>query len=301
MIEQLRKEPKEGCDPDVVRLVKPEGIYTIMYGTHTVVQNPRQLPDVLSGVFLETGENNYIDDPMGTIKKMKNGSAISMANLRPEVQYTSLFKPLEERQTPIYFADLCLTNFNSMNLATAGVVAATLIEPGVGFYFAQSLARTRHFSRRHVLQSLAAIWGLSELTAVFPRVPFMQEPSVVLHPEVNTLVNIAKDQFSFLALTLREVSIAHKLWWLMQTFGDNPKLGAVIGTGHRDTEERIGFEGRINQSPQDRIDYLGSVRSALSLSVKPESFYQIVECRFQKENWQVTNILEVPELKRLIA
>lgn len=301
MVEQSRRESQVGDDPDVVRLVKPEGIYTIMYGTHTVVQNPRQLPNNLSGIFLETGGNNYIDSPIETIRKMKEGSAISTANFKSEVQYTSLFKPLEEREVPIYFADLHLTKFNSMNLVTAGLLTATLIEAGAGIYFAQNLARSPQISRRYFLQSLAAIWGLTGLTALFPMSPILSNPSEVIHPEITALKQMAKDQSNFLVKTLREVSIAHKLWWLIQTLGVNPELAAVIGRGHRDTEERMGLEGRINQSPQDRLEYLNSIKPALSLSVNSESLYRVVECRFDSKDWQVTNILEIPELKMLVA
>lgn len=303
MLEQQRQNyPEMGQqDPDVVRLVRPEGTYIIMYGTHTVAQNPRQLPDKLDGVFLETGEVNYIIQPLETIQKLKDGSLISPLAFRSVVQYTELFKSLEEKQTPIYFADLHFTDFNSMNLTQGGLVATTIIEGGAAAYIINNLYRNPRISRRTILKSLIGLWGATEITALFPTTPLLKVFSQAVHPEVTTLTNLYKDQYEFLVGTLREVSVAHKLGWLMQTLGGNPELGVVIGRGHRDTEGKIGLEGRITQPPQERFEYLKSVKGELQLSVQPESFYRVVECRFNGRDWQVTNTLEMSELKSLLA
>lgn len=303
MVEQQRQNyPERGQqDPDVVRLVRPEGTYTIMYGTHTVVQNPNQLPDKMEGIFLETGTNNYIERSLEIIQKLREGSSISLLTFRPVVQYTDFFKSLEERQTPIYFLDLHFTDFNSMNLVQGGLMAATIIEGGAAAYIMSDLYRTHRVSRRAFLKSLIALWGAAEITSFFPIIPPLTAPSQAVHPEVTTLMQLYKDQFEFLVNTLREVSIAHKLGWLMQTLGGNPDLGVVIGRGHRDTEGKIGLEGRIIQPSQERFEYLESVKGQLPLSIQPESFYRVVECRFNGRDWQVANTLEISELKSLLA
>lgn len=303
MFEQQRQNyPEIGQqDPDVVRLVRPEGTYTIMYGTHTVVQNPNQLPDKLDGIFLETGENKYIEEPLETIQKLKEGSVISLLSYRSVVQYTDFLKSLEKRRVPIYFADLHFTDFNSMNLAQGGLVAATLTEGGAAAYIINDLYRSPRVSRRTILKSLVALWGAAEITALFPIIPPLAAPSQAVHPEVTTLIQLYKEQYEFLVNILREVSIAHKLGWLMQTLGGNPDLGVVIGRGHRDTEGKIRLEGRITQPSQERFEYLKSVKGELPLSVQPESFYRVIECRFNGWDWQVANTLEISELKSLVA
>lgn len=295
MIEQKRYYPKERSqqDPNVVKLVRPEGTYIVMYGAHNIAQDPSQLPGTMDGIFIETGDYDYVERPLEIVQLLKGGA--------PGVtQFTKIFKTLEEKQVPIYFADVALKPINRLNLVEAAFKATSAFNVGLSLLSASGLMREHQFSRRDLFKAAAGIWGISGANAIYKALPGLASTSEAIHPEIVALKREQKRLFDLFVKTIREVSIPHKLGWFMNMLGDNPTLGIEMGSGHRDTQERVGLEGRIIQPSEERLDYLKSITGELKFSLLPESFYQIVKCVFNGNKWQVSNIYQIPELKALI-
>lgn len=286
---------------DVVPLVRPEGRYTILYGTHTTIQDPNALPSGLNGIFLETGRNDYVSDPIATLKNFKEGTLISPLSFKSINQYQAVFPKLESTRTPIYLADLFFSEFNIWDLSTNAIALTMLGEGIVGSVPLIDIYKNPKLSRRNFIKAAVGIWGVSPFASLVSLDPTLNNASDSVHPEIKALKRIAEEQSEFIVLTLREASIAHKLNYLVKDLGNNPHLGVFMGKGHRDAPTRRGLEWQIERPSEERMRYLSSAEPDIRWSIKPESFYQIVECRFSGQDWDVSRVLEVPELKRLVT
>ena len=85
---------------NVVDIYKPEGIYTIIYGQHTRVVDPALLPNNLSGLILETGDDlTWPKHPLN-----------SLYDFMMYPQYNLLNKRIIDEKIPIFFADTYIKN-----------------------------------------------------------------------------------------------------------------------------------------------------------------------------------------------
>lgn len=263
---------------NVVRIEKPEGFYTIIYGIHSRPTEPQQLPERFDGLFLETGRNNYLEASLNFLKAFKG-----------DRQYQPVFQPLEEKRIPIYFADAFLDEkvIALDSLVTGG-------EGGLAVIIASQIRKNGQISRRDFLRATASTWLLTPFVSSMGGFFFgdigeepiaeLQKFSHRLHPEDKLLT-----------LTVRNIIIAHKEQWLTERIGKGPHLATILGADH------VGIEDWILNSPEERITFLYRSKPIWRPFVAPETVYQMVRFDFDGYQWQVGEIFEVPELKELVA
>lgn len=275
---------------NVVRIDKPEGTYTIIYGDHSTPQDPEQLPENLEGLVLETGTARWPENLLGYLYYCKN-----------DRQLASLFSRLEEKKIPVIFSDARLraqltipVAENLMAIAEAGLGSNLLTK-------AKKELKTKQISRRKFLRVTGAVAlasylstpllaSLSRAASIFTNVGHgptaeFQKISHKLHPEADLFV-----------LTLRNAILAQKEQWLMEKMGNRPHFATVLGGDH------CGIEDQIQYSPQRRLKFLKALKPLLPRVISPkETFYKIAIFDFNGRVWQVRETLEEPELRKLIT
>lgn len=273
-----------------VHIYKPEEIYTIIYGNHFASQNPKQLPEKIDGLFLELSAN-YLKTP-----------CFYLQALAERHQYQNLFKPLAERQIPIYFADLGFKKFMlTTSCFSEGLLEMGEVSSGIRL-FDQSIKKikTTPISRRRLLKEgvrlAAATWlsapVISDLSIILSNLTGAGEHQAAefaklsqrLHPEQKLFI-----------IKLRNTLIAHKEEWLMKHLATQPHFATILAGMHP------GIEDQIQHSAEDRYKFLQSLKPILERMIIPETFYKMVRFDFDGRMWQVAEIIEVPELKGLVT
>lgn len=293
------ESPRATLRPDLVRkenvvdIRKAEGDYTVIYGNHWQVMDPKQLPEHLDGICFETATANWLKEPIQTFLSAQN-----------TVQYSPLLKPVEEKQIPVYLVDLASDDDHSglFGLAIYSDVFLEIAEGILGYRMIRSALKhkgkslTRGESLKHILKICAAGYLLSpsismalKALASFSGVAegptsYLLKMGLKIHPE----------SFFFVA-TVRNTVLACKQEWLMKQIGSRPHFATVIGGFH------IGIEDAIFESSEDRLALLKNFQSLISKTYLPESLYKITRIDFNGDNWQVTGAYEVPELKEIFG
>lgn len=268
----------------VVRIIKPEGIYTLIYGIHDTEQSLSLLPDDFDGLVLERSINLTTD--IETIVKKKINDSIQDRNFITESA---------RRRLPIYFVD------REFNLVTD--LVPFCVFGGLEFIFGgvaacEALGRIaqKKVTRRDFLKLGVGLWALnstagsSGLLWATSSLNINERVSAEwtrwaekLHPEVNSLL-----------LTSRNVLIAQKEQFLMEKLGRS-HLITSIGGAH------VGLEDQILSGTPERIEFLQKIKPLLKTFYDTPSLYQIARFDFDGDNWQMGELMEVPELKNLLV
>lgn len=117
-------------------------------------------------------------------------------------------------------------------------------------------------------------------------------------PDIRKLVEKTHPETWFFLLTLRNIVLAHKEQWLMETMGNKPVLATTIGSAH------TGLEDQIMRSPEERLQFLRAVKPLLNRMFDPESIYKMVQFNFYPDRWNwwgPSRVYEIPELKELVT
>jgi hypothetical protein len=72
-----KQKPKITSNKNITTIETGTGTYTILYGLHVVAQNPDEVPDRINGIILETGIQQWLEDPVKTTQRLKNICNIS--------------------------------------------------------------------------------------------------------------------------------------------------------------------------------------------------------------------------------
>lgn len=287
---------------NMANIVKPEGTYTILYSRHDRVQEiPAQFPSNLNGIFLEVS-GNYLIDPLFYMS--------FLANRLPEdpfPQYEKVIKLAEEKMIPIYLADVNTVSFPLLDKAVLVGTAASFGETTIGLTMLAKLTQVekkttgeKKINRRNFLKqtatTAAALWLTTPVISNIGRIVSayggvgeditanFQKMSHKLHPEQGLVV-----------LTIRNELLAHKEEWLANVLGNKPNLATIMGAAHTQIEDAI------QSSPYDRLAFLRSVSPIIKTFFTSESLYKMVRLDFNGKEWQVNNILIIPELKALFG
>lgn len=278
-------ESRSATRGSFVDIHKPEGTYRVIYEVHGLALNPKQLPDPLHGLFLETGAGSYIQKPLSTFQELKE----------EQVEYTSLFSTLEARRIPLYLYD---QPFNNPWLTYDADSAVLLGELALGAHMLARRPFDEKTGRRRFLKiaSLSVgAWLQSPALSMLQRylttmAEFGEQQGILfekisqkLHPEAN-----------FFLLTLRNVLAAYKKQWLMTNMGNRPSFATILGLAH------TGVEEQIQSTLQTKFRFLQASRPVWESAVERESFYKLVRYIFDNERWRVERVVEIPELKALL-
>jgi hypothetical protein len=90
-----KQKPKITSNKNITTIETGTGTYTILYGLHVVAQNPDEVPDRINGIILETGIQQWLEDPVKTPQRLKK-----------HLQYKLLFDRLEKEKISVLFADV---------------------------------------------------------------------------------------------------------------------------------------------------------------------------------------------------
>src|SRR5690606_30306511 len=88
-----KKETTE--EKDIEQIIKPEGIYSILYGIHILPTDPNLLPQDISAVFLETGMIRWYDNAFDSLKYLRNHR-----------QYKDIFEQMEKKRITLLLGDV---------------------------------------------------------------------------------------------------------------------------------------------------------------------------------------------------
>lgn len=113
--------------------------------------------------------------------------------------------------------------------------------------------------------------------------------------EFFSLVGKIEPQFLFLVLGVRNTVVAHKLNWLMEQKGGKLHFTHDFGALH------LGVEDKLLQTPEERIAFLKKTKALWQPFFVKETFYSIATADFKDKQWKDSPVLEVPELKALVA
>lgn len=93
---------------------------------------------------------------------------------------------------------------------------------------------------------------------------------------------------------LREAIMAHKEEWMMKNVKGVNHLVTIIGSSH------VGIEQQIKKPYEDRLNSLRHLRLVIKgVAGKKNSIYSIPRFDFNGKEWQLREVLEVPDLKAL--
>lgn len=282
---------------DVVHIYKPEATYTIIYGVHTIKQDPNQLPEHFDGLFLEL-ISDYTQDPTQLIKWASTST-----------QYENVLRSIEEKQIPVYLADAGLKGGLSI---PAAEILYPYLEAAAGVGLAV-MALSEKLTKRRLLQ-IASFGGVAWLLTPFlggtlaaanhfNAINADQSPSYREAYERNpdstrefrrTLRKI-HPEIGIFSSRLRASLIAHKEEWLAREMGNIPHFVTIMG------KEHFGLEDQILNPVEQRLAFLQMMEPTIPVVLHPQTFYKMERFDFSDGQWQWTKELEIPELKAILS
>lgn len=263
----------------VITINRKEGKYTILYGMHIKSQDPADIPDDTDAVVLETGTADYLIDP---IKKVNS--------LKDHVQYKELVKQLEQKKIPLIFLDVKY-RFNDYALLMADNALAS-VEWMQGF---KMMKDKKGGKGERAVKIAAASWLLLPFAAnMFRLFSTITGKGMSQSGKLKRLSHKLHPETDLLYLTLRNALIAEKEVFLAKELGNKPHIVTVLGAGH------VGIEDMIAMDDRKRSLNIKSLLPLLKKVAKPEYLYTSVHFHFNGENWEVKEIVEMPELKKLL-
>ncbi|MDY6789112.1 MAG: twin-arginine translocation signal domain-containing protein [Candidatus Nanohaloarchaea archaeon] len=278
------------------KIYRPEGTYSVVYGTHTSSQDYDKISQYYDGVFFEinmSAEDNYLEKPLEALYGAKEYE-----------QYKELFKKIEEYKVPVYFSDVELLgnidvgNYSIPLDSSIGVLEAltggdelkeafsnnpkeasrreligTSLKKGVNFAAGLWLLTP-------ILSSLAQYTALkggfrSELTSI------LKKYSSRLHPEINLISN-----------KVRNAVISYKQKSLMKENKDDYYANFIGG-------DHTVIEDFLEDSQEEGRNYIESTRPFWKHLVVPETIYKTVKFEYTGTRWKVDQIHENQELKKI--
>ncbi len=278
-------------DGRLVHIVKPEGEYSVLYSEHLIrAESEDRLPKNINGFFPEW-IGDYVEDLDGNI------SAI-----RGKKQYEQLFRELERRKVPLYFADL---NFPLMTLPVVAESAILIFtETTIGLKILSRVMKKldglKRYSRRDVLsrgsKAAFAAWLLTPAISGFSSIgSILTKKGEANILKLARLSNKIHPEY-LLSLTLRNVIIAHKEAWLMGQVGLRSHFLTVVGAGH------TGIEDEILSTTEERMEFLNKANLVLnSPLIRQKYVYTAVRLDYDGASWRATNKYEIPDLKKLVT
>lgn len=279
----------------VARIVKPEGIFDILYGIHEgKTQNQNQIDKSINGLILEDASRTPISTDSEMLKRFSSW-------IRENKQYYSVVKRAEKLNIPIYFVDSGLT------VKADSVDFLSRLQFGLGIYSLQELAQQlQHLQFNALRPEEVARIGFLTLVGLWTTGPLLtQVVGVGSHltgvgkDTSAKLVRVAKEtnpSYDYFTLNLRNRLIAHKIQWLMQHMQEiNPSfnhLAVVMGGGH------AGIEKLLLEDFAELEKHNVDSKSLLNFGLQRETIPTIAEFRFDEEtnSWIRKTLLMVPEL-----
>ena len=278
-----------------VRICRPEGIYSVIYGMHTELNDPNSIPIDTNGIFLETGPGyNYTgeENPMITFNHFRGNPIPGRIKHN---QYLPIFDQLARSNIPIYFADLHFTD-NSILLKEIGIPVGEFLGAfGLSVNLLHRIA-TKKLSRWDFLKVAAVTWLVAPRVSMESRL-FASMIHTGYEPtgEMLKVTHRIHPEFLPLTITLRNAVTAHKQRWLMREVGNQPHFTTSFGAAH------VEFEDEIKKSREDRMRFIRLTKPFWQDLVTPETLYTITKFEYDGSDWKVAENYHVPELKHLVS
>lgn len=276
-------------------IIKPEGTYTIIYGSHEKIQNPQDLPDKFDGLFLETGggySNNWLRKP--------NYMYFMQGNFHPQfgeiIQYKDLFPKLEKEKSPIYFADPIFNEAGFIYGLTALVpgLAAKGILGGIMLNKVREKISRKTYSRRDIAKLGIGAWLSSGLVGQLANLAAEQSgKGKAVSREISKSAEKLHPESHLLYVTFRNAVLSYKEEWLMHKLGNNPHFATIIGAAHG------GIEDQIQTSMDEKLKFLQAIGPLIRKFVNPETFYSIARFEYDDYGWAKAEVFEIPEFKAI--
>lgn len=281
---------------NVVHIYQPEGAYTIRYVAHEPTYKnfdflekifpptevlPSHIPDI-QGLFLE-GPFNYLEAPLYYLESLKSRSATRQ-----------IFPLLEEKRIPVYLAEVAFADTSNPPLIYTAEFGLVFLELLMGAHIASKARPTRRdllkFSISVGLASYLSSPFISLISHVVSAYTEVGNEQAARFQELTQKVNPSW----FFSLTFRELVLAHKQIWQAERLAKKPHFLTIIGGAHS------GLERQYQSTAEERLNTLERLKPFWKPQVEPETFYKMVRFDFNGERWKVGEIIEVPELKRMV-
>lgn len=325
-------ETETGYNPEIVNsklerkenvatITNPEGIYSIMYGGHQVSRSPKEIPNNLSSIFLETGGNNWSEDKIDDcIDGVVNSSGrhptksiyLSTKEVGKEEINPTYLKKIEDMGIPIYFTDPHLetdkfnkeyeSKSNHVNFISAleGLLGSGILIKTVSDIIKDKVDQpiSRRTFLKGAIQGIAAAWLAS---SNLPRLHFLEsayekgadrdtatelmKKIQSIHPEID---------YELASCIVRNTVIAYKARWKMEQ-GHDQNVGISIGAAHYGLEDIIQ-----NKSQEQKLEFLRQMKLYIKDNFSPETFYGIARIDFNGSRWVLGKIDHIPELKSIL-
>lgn len=280
-----KQKPKITSNKNVTTIETGTGTYTILYGLHVITQNPDEVPERITGIILETGIHQWLEDPVKTIQKLKK-----------HLQYKLLCERLEKEKIPVFFADLKY-KYNDFALIVADNFFTAAWWIG-GMRLISQLLRHDTKPKRGFVASLT--YGLAGAWLLLPVVSNMTRLVSAITGEgmeqsarLKKLSHKLHPEAELLYLSLRNAVIAEKAYHLAQMYGKNAHIAIVLGAGH------VGIEDMLIKSHAERMQYMKKFHKLLHKIALPEYLYSIIRMGYNGKKWSMEKTEKVPALEAL--
>lgn len=268
-------------------LTKAGSKYTILYENHDYGPNYDLVPQKFDGFFPETADN-YLKDPVATINQWTH-------------RRSNLYGLLEFNRIPVFFTDLAFSYpyEGVISSVEIGVIAAEAIGGLKSFSYGFKRPRQSTLDGRRNLLKVGALLGGSYL--ISPALSVLggigstttekfadssagfTKFSQSIHPEVGLFF-----------MHLREALIAYKEEWIGMNLFDKPHFVNLIGAVH------VGLEKRLEATLHDKLKFLECMSPIVRQMIPSEIFYKVPRMDFNGRSWQLTDTIDIPELKELM-
>jgi len=262
---------------------RSEGKYTIIYDIHDG-KSGYEVPDEFDGAFLEAGGIKFVD-PVALETRL-NGEI---------GDYEKILSKAKDREVPVYFGDLSLTEGVEMASIFGIGVEGSL---GLGTVFISLFGK--EISRRKFIKGVGLLAGGWLLFPMISRLadymPGDSEQVRAIQTGVNKISEVTHPELFKYLLTFRHMVAGYKQEWLMREIGGKPHMVNIWGGMHTGYEDVIKMTLAEKKHWIERqIDSVGA-RQAIEL----ESVYTVAKCGASSGKWQVEEMIEVQELKDLV-
>ena len=275
----------------VVLLDKPEAVFRVVYGTHSLEQASEELGEA-DGYVIESGATDYATP---------ESAELLLSYVKRNVQYRRIVERAEMEKKPIFFVDI--TSGQTIAILQVGL---KVLEPAIGMRVLSALRENNankeqknRPTRREFLDRLGkgagAVYllsGLPDIAAgmVFPRSQvdrFLATINEKIHPETDAIL-----------LTLRNYLIAQKTEAVANMLAmeqqKKPEVAVVIGQAHS------GIERALQKSEQDRVAVIDKLLAVPGLGDARKKIAAIARLDFMDDGggWKAS-ISQDPHLAQL--
>lgn len=269
---------------NVATIKKPEGLYSIAYGAHSL-KGKEIVPAGVDGICFE-----WPSKYPTTSDELRKAAAV--VNQKP------LFDYAERNNLPLLAVDCSIT---PVALAEQLVGPLEFIMAGYLYSKMREEVAKRGMTRREFLRLMlaggAALYfalpGGSVLGRLWSTLTGVGEEQTA---ELSKNIQKIHPEYKVLTLGLRDVVAAQKMQFLLQ----NENYGHLLAPRGA---EHVGIETAILSREIDRMDFLERLKPVLP-KVLPdlETFYQIYEYRVSNQGrWEIARQIEEPKLRQLIT